>query len=739
MLDTTTSPQSQSDSVDRSARINQLFARGLEATRRAYKAGECLEDYSHKVMDFGIIGASLPLAHALLRQGDRASLKNACTIIEEVISTQERHPLHPHRGNWPRYVGDEEVTDLNSAPFILRWLIPLLVNHGHQLPNDLLARCRQCLILALEEVERMDVLETYTNIHLMTIFALIVGGEWLEDGHFQEVGKNRWNRWVRYTVVSGAPREYNSSTYIGMDLTVLAKIFRLTRDPVIKLQANLLYERLWLHVALHIHQPTRQLAGPHSRCYWTPMLTGRERLTEILWRETGWSWLLEASPYEERATIELPINLELALTDFWLPAFVSSWLENQHLVLPYEVHETASQSEGYDLTTYHAQTFALGSASRTYSTGTGILAIEQMANHMLLHYGRPDQPGGWGMMYTRYVVNNQHWGTLGSFAFRTDTNFFEQGNFSGAQLRNKAIGLYSLLPLFDTYVNSLKTVIVFQSGETLERVWVNDKSINIDEIPLPIQPGDWVIVEDGGIYVGIRPLETTCLSREAPILLERGPLGELWLAIYNYKGDSKRFWEYASLGGAYWRGNLKAGFVVEVAQRSEYKSAAAFLDYLRQATIEEQEWEFVRTVVYRSGGDELTLSYDLWNTEPKERRFNGITYVPPNLASPLAVQGDRGELRVGNARLVTRPQQVWLVAQEVDPDQRTWIAVNPEDCITPLRFETLCGVITAEEWGLGRLEWRAPIGETETLIVDTLRRPLGLQVPKGVQIVYANG
>jgi hypothetical protein len=586
----------------------------------------------------------------------------------------------------------------------------------------------------------MDVGLSYTNIHLKTLFALIVGGEWLGDVGFQEIGKERWSRWVRYTSESGAPREYNSATYMGMNLTVLAKLQAMTRDPVIRLQARLFCERFWLHAALHIHRPTRQLAGPHARCYWTPMLTGRERLTEILWRETGWSWLLQPGPYDGHSTGELPNNLELAMTEHRLPAFVSGWLENQELALPCEVRETASVTDGYDLTTYLTPTYALGTASRTYSTGTGILAIEQMANHLMLHYARPGQPGGWGMMYSRYVVNDQYWGTLGSFSFRPETNFFDQGHFASVQLRNKAIALYALMPLYNTYVTSLKTVVVFQSGDALERVWVNDRQVGWDPMAGTLQVGDWIIVEDGAVAIAIRPLEPTCLSRETPILFEHGPLGELFLSITNYRGVEKRFWDYASLGGAYWRGNLKAGFVVEVAERTEYASAADFLSHLRRSAIEDTvDDKFIRTIVYRSGGDELALSYDLWNTEPVARRLNGTIYEPPSLESPLGVQGNRGVLRVGTATLVTNPQQVWLIAQELDPAQRAWIAVNPEDRPTPVRLETPAGVITAEEWGMGRLEWRAPVGGEELLIVETLTEPVGLKVPKDVRVHCVSG
>jgi hypothetical protein len=416
---------------------------------------------------------------------------------------------------------------------------------------------------------------------------------------------------------------------------------------------------------------------------------------------------------------------------------VSSWLEEQAKAFPYEVYETANAREGSDLTTYVTPAYSLGTASRTYSIGTECFSIDHQANHLMLYYTRPDRPGGWGMMYSRYVVNDHHWGTLVTHPDAPKTlNFHDQGHFAGVQFRNKAIGVYALMRQ-EQEVSSLKTLVVFQSGDDLEEVWVSDQLIHVAGLPRPLKKGDWIVVADGGVYVGVRALEPSCLGRQAPVLLERGPLGELWLTIYNYRGQAKRFWDYASLHGAFWRGNIRAGFAVEVAERSEYPSARSFLAHLRQATIEDTvDAEFIRTVTYRSGEDELILRYDLWNTEPKERVLNGVLHEPPSLSSPLAVQGDSGELKVGQATLLTNPQQVWLVAQELDPAERTWAAVNPEDRPTPLRLETPCGVITAKEWGLGRLEWRAPLGAEQTVIVDALSEPVELKVPAGVDVYW---
>ena len=114
----------------------------------------------------------------------------------------------------------------------------------------------------------MAVAPTYTNIHLMSLFSLLVGGEWLGDAHFLALGRARWDAWVAFTAGSGAPHEYNSPGYGAIDLSALAALHQYVRDPRVKLQARLFYERVWLHLALHFHRPTGLHAGPHCRCYW---------------------------------------------------------------------------------------------------------------------------------------------------------------------------------------------------------------------------------------------------------------------------------------------------------------------------------------------------------------------------------------------------------------------------------------------------------------------------------------
>ena len=90
------------------------------------------------------------------------------------------------------------------------------------------------------------------------------------------------------------------------------------------------------------------------------------------------------------------MNLSLALVEQFIPDYLKSWLEHQDQVLPYEVRETANQEDKSDITTYHSKSFAMGTASNTYSIGTDCFYIEHESNYLMVHYTKPEDAGRWG-------------------------------------------------------------------------------------------------------------------------------------------------------------------------------------------------------------------------------------------------------------------------------------------------------------------------------------------------------
>jgi hypothetical protein len=149
------------------------------------------------------------------------------------------------------------------------------------------------------------------------------------------------------------------------------------------------------------------------------------------------------------------------------------------------------------------------------------------------------------MMYSRYVVNDHHFGTLTAAPDRPPINFYDQGHFAAAQLGNKAIALYALMPQHEE-VFSLKTVVVFPLADALDET--GPMSGGAAELPAPPR---WarVVVADGAVYAACAHwpparAEARCRTRAGGELADDP----------NYQGAPKRFWDYAHCG-AFWRGN----------------------------------------------------------------------------------------------------------------------------------------------------------------------------------------
>ena len=105
-MDQIDNPQGEAADSGRSARIAELMEHSISAARESYLTHREGKAVTEGFKDRAPVGAPVPLAHALLQPGDTESLVLAGQIIEELLDSQERNPRHPHRGNWPRWVGD---------------------------------------------------------------------------------------------------------------------------------------------------------------------------------------------------------------------------------------------------------------------------------------------------------------------------------------------------------------------------------------------------------------------------------------------------------------------------------------------------------------------------------------------------------------------------------------------------------------------------------------------------------
>ncbi len=687
----------------------RLFAAGIATMRERFDERAGLIEQRTDTGVYHPIRESLAFAYALVQAGSTAALPQAERIMRRALQAQERSPGHIHHGGFKWMDEDQGVTDLNAVQFALEQIVPFLLDYGDQITPALRAELLDAVRIGAAEIARLHVAIWYTNIALLDILNTVLAGRVLEDTRLLARGRQRMDEWIAFTNVSGAVPEYNSPTYAAVDLAALAELAHRTDDPVIRVKAQVMEERLWIHTALHYHHPTAQLAGPHSRAYHNDVTGGICGIKHTLFRHLGDERLMRRSAYAIQRQSEGSVRAGRC------PYHLPRYLERLMRVKPdrFSIAETAVAAMGMDLMTFMTPEYALGTAS----------VHNNAQNDRLILYYRAPEPRQVGVLFSRYIVNEKSFGSHYHATDRsTANNLNEEGMFWGLQHENKSIALYALEPQHEP-VHSLKTEVYVLDAPALGAIWVNETRVTLSTTPRRLRPHDVLLIADGTTYVALRPLEPSNLGNDAPILLyERA--GELVLSIYNYyQGEPKRFWEYASLDGPFYHGNIRAGFIIEVGDQAEYGDVEAFHAHVMRGVIADRIEGSRRTVRYASGADLLELTVDLRANRLVERRVNGLTYHPPMLASSVAVQAITGALAAGAARLLCGTIPAWLVA---DDDGGAWAAANPSDDEVTWRFETPLTTLESPAFGFGRMAVYA--GDTVEIDVLAVHRPAPLRI-----------
>ena len=377
---------------------------------------------------------SLAYAEVLLRDKRTESIALAERILQIVASAQETREQDAHYGNFRWHFEDPVVRDLNSVEFVLDALNTLIREHAGSLSEAAQQSIHSMIALGLREIDRLDVHPSYTNIALSDIGNSILGGEAIGDASFVERGRRRLDEWFAYTDHSGAPHEFNSPTYIAVDIGRMAALAERTRDRDIALKARIAEERLWLHAAAHYHPLLAQIAGPHSRSYRDGWTGAGGYLKLMLWRLLGDDNLRRETPYFPKGRAEG--HTGVALATYHCPEYALGALRTKRY--PFEAREISDTAAGLDLTTYMTASYALGSASRSYAVGDPPEPSLQK-NALLLYFARGGSPG-YGALTCRYIIDGK------DERVSTSDDLWDEGRHLAAQHRSVAIVAYGLQP-----------------------------------------------------------------------------------------------------------------------------------------------------------------------------------------------------------------------------------------------------------------------------------------------------
>ena len=247
----------------------------------------------HTTLKSGIVHptrTSLSYATALLDSGEEPRLKRAKDILHRVISLQDQNPDRKTYGIWSWYLEEPldkmSPPDWNWADFCGAQLLAVWIDHRERLGEALAGKVRESILHAAQSIKRRNVGPGYTNIAIMGTYVTLVTGERLKNAELLDYGRVRLRKVHRYIMDQGSFTEYNSSTYSIVAIAELSRMLAHVKNEDDRTLVNEIHDLAWKHVATHFHPPTRQWAGPNSRCYNTD-LRGRKSTLAFLEMATG--------------------------------------------------------------------------------------------------------------------------------------------------------------------------------------------------------------------------------------------------------------------------------------------------------------------------------------------------------------------------------------------------------------------------------------------------------------------
>lgn len=581
--------------------------------------------------------------------------------------------------------------NLSSCDFTTMSLIEILLRHG-----DAVTTANRHKLLPHIEKEIKHVIKPHNafigyndNFPSMACFIMVVGGEMVGDKEAVEAGKD--NLWSLRDLLTrrGFFSEYNSPTYAGVTLHGLGETAKNARNKEARQLAREGADRMWLDIALHWHPEISFHAGPHSRSYHGNSIAWNSLTSMVMWVVFGDHIVsnpfntifgqASSGSHESRSNI-LPFcragSGGYAGTTHKIPDWIGELVLRK--TYPFRIKGTAEcgtfhvgeyrrlangatvhvpgrcadfGSSESNLSTFMTKEFSIGTASRSFLDGS------QTETFFELHKLSKGDAKSWGdirSLFFRYIVNGkspEDKQTMGLLP--------QQGVPFTVQDDERAMVLCN--PKGEQYeaVSSLKLSLIAQElTSPVEAIWFGDKKLK--EGDGEMADPDWVIIEDGPVYLAFFPLCATNLGRKATVRSLREN-GYRVISFFNYEGKPKNFAQPDLK-------RVQNGFVFEAAPRRDYRTAVDFLKALRKAELSDTTLMESRRVRYLRGGRELFLWLDPLQQTVKTAAVNGqaVRYAPletdgignrkiPWIGKPMAHK-DLGWWK----RIAARPAIEWL-------------------------------------------------------------------------------
>jgi hypothetical protein len=457
---------------------------------------------------------SMEYALYLLESKDKQRIATAEKIVERLEALQEKDPSSKWFGLWGWYVEEPPAqmpaADFNWADFNGALLLCMIFRHRDQLSPVALHQITQMLGRCCVSIRKRNVSMGYTNIACMGTFVTLAGSEVLADADLHTYAVERLGRFAASIDETGSFAEYNSPTYTKVLVQNLTRMLMFVKDPQALNLAGRIHERAWLHIAKHWHLPTRQIAGPMSRCYFNDLglqvWIQKALNNELFFMDK--KTISQGPPHENDDVAVVAYRCP----DDLRPYFTAVGAARMHreVFLPGSPGDNTHPNALKDVegTSYLAPTFCIGSANRSdfWNQRRPLIAywgpVQHPALCLQMKLIKDDYDFSSGLFYS--VQNNG--AVLGQVRFRSDGG-------------DRHI---SLDPIRDQRFQLSRMVVqlwfdVWQDGWKL---FASERDVTSQTTPLPI--GSPLFVDMGTTQIALRFLEPVFAAYERQMRFTKG-------------------------------------------------------------------------------------------------------------------------------------------------------------------------------------------------------------------------
>ncbi len=587
-----------------------------------------------------------PRSHSIEQQNERRALYNRRYVARmlDVVDERAAGPLASRELVWhcmPLFeTGHEDLANsvlrhiaLPKCHFMPVQFTQILLRYRHLVTSETRDRMVGYITDALKDqaAPRIHISMYNDNFANMAIYNLLAAGEMLDLPGYVRVGKQKLQAVCDLFRRCGVLMEYNSPTYTPINTLCFADIVNHVQDQEAVQMARMCEERMFLEIAAQYHAPSGHMAGPYSRAYSVDTVGHTHLIHALLWKVFGDEIFVNpvVDLFDPREHQVIHIGLErlmlpniafITTVDYHCPDYVADLVLDKSFPFRTEFTTecTPCNATGESLsdeclheyagfrctnTAYMTQEYSLGCSQSQFHEG----ALTESFYITYRKRDRAERLRDTGVIYSRYLINDkapgqsntyQVYGEAGPEALR------DEGRKSATQDRHTAMVVYRPKHYERSRVTSMKLAVMIPVHFGAEpSIYAGNERV----AGLPYRRADMteVVVAVHRSLFAFSPLAFTDHGRTDALRIERVG-SHIMISFYNYDGQPRRF-------GILETFLTTAGFMCVCGTTDEYPTVGAFLDYVRDAVVEDvmerSPYAYSRRVTYQNRDSEISLIY----------------------------------------------------------------------------------------------------------------------------------